>query len=318
MHATLFNQGRIIYNLEPLSGLLVKSGKESFDPTRPEMEFIRTHADIGEEIVETPFIPGSGLKGVIRSHAERILRMIRTKKSDCDITSEDRTCIQEKKEKSAYSDHCLACRMFGSTALAARFRFTDVFPWPSEAKNKEKSDMFKRVILEQRPGIKIDRRLGTAAGGAYYEVEIVSAGHFFGEITFRNYQLWQIGLLALVIRDINEGYQRVGAMKSRGLGRVRIKLENFHFDQFGSFSEADGYRLKGVGSNSEWVGKYDLVREDFINLPESLETESRQSEMFMLGQRFKPKNGDVDSAWRNLAEKIIESTHWKNLLKFQG
>ena len=307
MFSVLYNQARILYKLEPVAGLLIKSGGDSFDATRPEMEFIRTWAEVNGQVKEVPFLPGSSIKGVIRSHTERILRTLGLIK--CDITRDRQACIQGKDDP-RYHDHCLACRTFGSTSLASRMRFTDALPWKPYSDGADREAGVQQMHTEQRPGVKIDRRLGTAARRALYEVEVLTEGSFFGEIVVRNYQLWQLALLALVFRDINEGHQRVGAMKSRGLGRVQMAVEEFHIEQFGSLAEPDSMQIRGVGAVEEIVETYDLALDDAIAKPDCIKQEND-----VLRQRLLPDGVNAQTAWQRLAETIISSEHWQRLLR---
>ena len=164
--------------------------------------------------------------------------------------------------------------------------------------------------MEQRPGVKIDRRTGTAAREALYEVEVVTSGSFFGEMTIRNYQLWQVGLLALVFRDINEGFQRVGAMKSRGLGRVKMTVEELRIEQFGSLSKPDPQEVRGIGAVVS-LEDYDLVEEDAIPKPENLKDLGDGT----IRQVFVPDGVEAQALWERIAERVIKSEHWKHLLK---
>ncbi len=166
--------------------------------------------------------------------------------------------------------------------------------------------------FERRPGIQISRRNGTVAHGPF-EVETITAGEFYGEITLRNYQLWQVALLALVIRDINEGYQRVGAMKSRGLGRVRIFIDEFRLDQYGDLFQPDDIQIRGIGATKKLIEKYGLFADDVIEKPERLKI----AENRIMRQSFMPENADADPAWQEMAGAIINSPHWKHLLKGQ-
>lgn len=307
MFTVLYNQARLLYRLEPVTGLLIKSGKESFDPTRPDMEFIRTWVEVGGQVREVPFLPGSSLKGVIRSHAERILRTLGL--PCCDITRE--ACVAGKEDKNPpYGQHCLACRTFGYTTLSSRMRFADAFPWKPDAGSADRDAGFGGIHTEQRPGVKIDRRLGTAAQGAFYEVEVITSGCFFGEITLRNYQLWQLGLLALVLRDINEGHQRVGAMKSRGLGRVKMTVEECRIEQLGALAKPDQAKIRGVGAVESLIASYDLVGKDVLDRLDGL----RDSGDGLLRQVFVPDGIDAQTAWERIAEKVIGGEHWRLLL----
>ena len=69
MFSRQLNQIRIDLSLTPRAPLLIRSGRKGADPTRPELECVRT--EWGG--VKSVYIPGSSLKGVMRSHAERLL-----------------------------------------------------------------------------------------------------------------------------------------------------------------------------------------------------------------------------------------------------
>ena len=63
----LLNQCTVRLRLETLEPLLVKSGSAVVHG--PDMAFVRTNRNGHFE----PFLPGSSLKGVLRSHTERIV-----------------------------------------------------------------------------------------------------------------------------------------------------------------------------------------------------------------------------------------------------
>lgn len=72
MHKRLVNHCTIELNLIPDGPILIKSGKEGADPTKPQMEFVETYHRGTRSI----YLPGSSLKGAIRAHAERIVRTV--------------------------------------------------------------------------------------------------------------------------------------------------------------------------------------------------------------------------------------------------
>ena len=72
MHKRLVNQCTIDFSLIPCSPILIKSGREGADPTKPDMEFVETYHGGGRSV----YLPGSSLKGAIRAHAERIVRTV--------------------------------------------------------------------------------------------------------------------------------------------------------------------------------------------------------------------------------------------------
>jgi len=302
-----------VIRIEPDTPILIKSGREAFDPTRPDMEFIRTRTDFGEEI---PFLPGSSIKGVMRAHAERILRTLcqnnmELRKWACNITgSKEEKCVSEDNKPHPYQDHCYACRTFGLTTLASRVRITDAYPWPIGADLEERVRSAQQVQLEERPGVMIDRRTGTGQNPRFYEV--CTAGQFHAELFIHNYQLWQLALLALVIRDMNLGYQRLGASKSRGLGKVKIAVEEFEIHQFGPLAQGEA-KLRGVGSLNGLQEEYNFIEEDEMEVPhDSLEV----CEGEWLGVAFKPLDKErVAECWERLAKALVVGQNWQKLVR---
>lgn len=212
-----------------------------------------------------------------------------------------------------YSEHCYACRTFGSTELAGRVRFTDAYPWQPGATANERGHGVSQVIVEQRPGVKIDRRKGTTAGGALFELEVVTAGSFYGEIFLYNYQLWQLALLALVLRDIDGGFQRLGAMKSRGLGWVKVKIEELMIQQQGPLGGPDHRELRGVGAVSSIGTGYGLAEGDAVPAPAGLKSRGDG----MLRVTFTPIGDNVHAVWEDLARLLIdpEGSPWRRFLE---
>ncbi|MCX8169869.1 MAG: RAMP superfamily CRISPR-associated protein, partial [Candidatus Methanomethyliaceae archaeon] len=65
-------------------------------------------------------------------------------------------------------------------------------------------------------------------GGALYTTEYIEPGAKFRfSITCRNLPNYALGLLALVIERINDGYIKIGGFKSRGFGAVKIEELKF-------------------------------------------------------------------------------------------
>ncbi len=92
--------GSIQLNIEVASPLLIKSGSTvGLSPIAPDMECIRTMRNGVSQV----YIPGTSLKGVIRSHAYRL------------ISSQD-------------------VAMFGSTTNAGRFFFSDAYSIAEDVK----------------------------------------------------------------------------------------------------------------------------------------------------------------------------------------
>jgi len=208
--------------------------RASLMPTGSDLPVIKTPEGI-------PFIPGSSLKGVVRSYVERILRTMDELEQNhrgeklwaCDPLDEKQRCItgerkkvlweqaEEEAEKEAkavdarfteliWQESCTACRLFGSPWLASRISFQDAM--------LSNRDSLLR-LTEIRDGVGIDRDLGSAKSGIKYDFETVPAGAEFGiRIVVENAEDWEVGLLLLALEAMRKGELPVGGKTTRGPG----------------------------------------------------------------------------------------------------
>lgn len=227
MFKKIYCELRIKVKIQPVDALLIKSGTATV--SGPDASFVKTYRN-GKA---TPFLPGSSLKGIMRSHAEKIIRTISQKNESCCLPYEskdknlmscgDRFKLVENKDPKnkvkvsgydVYKSACPACKMFGSTHAKGHFSVSDAYT------NDD-------VNPELRDGVAIDRMTGGAARGAKFDMEVINKGNFEAEIHLRNFESWQLGLLGFIFKDINDGILRLGSGTSRGLGRISINIEDF-------------------------------------------------------------------------------------------
>jgi len=239
----MMNSARIHMKITPIDPLLIKSGQATVSGV--DMSFVQTYR-FGEK--SEPYIPGSSLKGVIRSYAEKICRSIKddpvpvclpylTPGSESRGEAKQASCglRLEKYKKDFNKDavptstiyrlSCPACRLFGSHAFVGRCATSDAYLTDECRKTGG-------AVLEIRDGVAIDRFTGGAAKGAKYDLEVLTRGEFDTSIEIRNFERWQLGLLGLVLRDMEAGLVRIGFGKSRGLGRIKAKVEEFQITSF--------------------------------------------------------------------------------------
>lgn len=244
MHKTRYNALRLKLHLSPRGPLLIKAGGTSANPALPDMQFVRTfHPEKGE----VHYVPGSSIKGVVRSFVEKALRTLDTSdqpgpsskkawKWAC-ATLEPKKEEREDKSKwncplflanmtppdrelysyEIYANSCGACRMFGHTRLKGRAAFTDMLP-------------ITEIPTEIRYGVAISR-LSHAVGAGPFEMEIAVGGTFEGLLVLENFELWQLGLLALALETMNHGLLKVGFGKNRGFGQVEVKVVEAVLDE---------------------------------------------------------------------------------------
>lgn len=310
MHKLTINRARIDLRFSPATPLLVKTGDKGaqlLHPERPDLMCVRTdHRALGE----TVYVPGSSLKGVVRSAAERVLRSLELPccdpmdhRSRChDAASKEGDAIARKGREgvehpmaAVHRMLCLACRTFGSQAMASRVSFSDAYPTPATAERANRT--------ETRNGVSIDRGTGGPARGKLFEMEVVVGGDFETSIHLANYELWQLGLVAVVLGDLDDGFIRLGSAKSRGLGRVTVDVTGLVADQIGRRGA-----LVGVGAlRDDLVEPYELLERDLAG-PEA------QTRPGALGQRFRWEGNDD---CRGVLAAVAEAS-WPSLLRRRG
>ncbi len=246
MHKRFVNQCTIDLTLVPCGPILIKSGKEGADPTKPDMEFVETYHAGGRSI----YLPGSSLKGAIRAHAERIVRTVgrdkRPNNPDLlwanDPLNDNYDYLKNNGKplpaSEIYKQSSFTDQMFGNTSLASRVRIEDAYPVDP-----------KQLKVEERNGVAIDRVFGSVAVGPF-NYQVCTSGEFHTKIHLKNFSLAQLGLIGLVLRDLNEGWFGLGFAKSRGLGMVEVKLNSAVVQYPGCVLE--NQQIRSLGEQQQW------------------------------------------------------------------
>jgi len=179
-----------------------------------------------------PVLSGAGLRGVLRSHAERIARTLATLRAgngDC-FLSECPACdpVENRKEKALASCDvllkgrirstqevcnetlCLACRLFGSSRRGSRLIVEDA-PFCGDG-----------LVYKMLDFLAVDRFTGGGAEGLKFDSLVLWKPAFKLQIYLDNPEDWELGWLVLVLRDLACGMLSVGYGAARGLGRVRL------------------------------------------------------------------------------------------------
>jgi CRISPR-associated RAMP protein (TIGR02581 family) len=265
MFKQLVNECLIKLHITPVGPVLIKSGLAQV--SGPDMAWVRVFRNGHEEV----YLPGSSLKGVLRSHAERIARTLNPRAA-CDPfggkNDPSRSCgacfdvrkddNRQPDNPTAYKEACLICKLFGCTWFAGRLATADAYAVGTAPRPA------------QRDGVGIDRFSGGAASGAKFELEVITEGTFATTLHVRNFELWQLALLGFVLQDMADGLIRIGMGKSRGLGQVTGQVQPVRMDFLGpkAPSLVDGkLALRGVGSLFDDAGKYGMVTPDEVEVP---------------------------------------------------
>jgi hypothetical protein len=137
-------------------------------------------------------------------------------------------------------------------------------------------------IKEQRDGVGIDRLTGGASHGAKFELEVVSTGVVFETaIHLRNFEIWQLGMLFIVLQDLEDELIHIGSGRSRGLGKVTATISDKPaLGQTGGFvtstlraSQEPADQLWGLGRwlNAPTSQGYGTWPDDYVTLTSPVE-----------------------------------------------
>lgn len=267
MFKRLLNECKIELTLKPEGALLIKSGIAQLSGI--DMAWVKVFRNGGEEV----FLPGSSLKGTIRSHAERIARTVnelaacdpfgtwRDKALSCSAALE----VYKRKERMfdvttplVYQHSCPICRMFGNTFMMGRCATEDAYAVGAPPR------------IQQRDGVGIDRFTGGASRGAKFELEVITGGEFKTFLHLQNFELWQLGLLGFVLQDLRDGLVRMGSGKSRGLGKVVGEVNSITLHYVGDkekMFDNGKLNLLGVGAMFAEAHKdYEMVENDRLQV----------------------------------------------------
>lgn len=260
MHKRFVNHCTIDLTLSPRGPMLIKSGKEGADPTKPDMEFVETYHQGGRSI----YLPGSSLKGAIRAHAERIVRTVGSDRPSPDHVWAsdplDRRAFTEleklKDSRQIYQRSSFTDQLFGSTAIASRIRIEDAYPVDRS-----------QLKLEERNGVAVDRVFGSVAVGPF-NYQVCTSGDFRTKIHLKNFTLAQLGLIGLVLRDLNDGWFGLGFAKSRGMGLVETTVNSAVVQYPGCVLAGDD--IKTIGSSLQWPKTWLLGAGEFLSDKEEI------------------------------------------------
>jgi CRISPR-associated RAMP protein (TIGR02581 family) len=251
----LVNEAQFRLLIKTTGPILVQSGQATVNGANmtPMVTYRSGNAEV--------FLPGSSLKGVFRSHLEKIIcsvepqvvcdpfwslsgshrrtenletrqrdflpscgdefkrRKDRFKKSQGERRQADFPELDESNDPTRtnviYRDSCPTCRLFGSTSFIGRVSISDAYLVSAD-----------QGLVERRDGVGIDRLTGGASHSAKFDADVVRPGvEFLTTIYIRNFEIWQLGMLFQVVRDLEAELVRIGSGRSRGLGMVKASID---------------------------------------------------------------------------------------------
>lgn len=201
MFEKLENRAILEYTIKTNSDLHV-GGHSTIEPAEVDNPVIKNSDGY-------PIIPGSSLKGVLRTETERLLRGLGA--DVCDIY--DRI-------NCGGCNVCAVCQLFGGKDLASSIRV------------KDSTTSQKKTLI--RDSIAIDRQKRKARDGGKFDLEVVPKGtSFSGKITIENtglkeFEYSKLGAVLNLFDFVNSCSSSIGHATSRGFGEVEINVESFN------------------------------------------------------------------------------------------
>ncbi len=223
MFHELKNEAKITILLHTKSPLSIRSAEgKLLAPDLPDMQCVKSRYQDKYTVI----IPGSSLKGVVRTRYEKIVKLFGG--NYCNIFDHNNACNKpvnwknksyEEKKRYVYTDICPVCQLFGSQAIISKIAFADAYP-------------VGEYVLGERTGVGINRITGSAQKNALYDFEVVEEATFQVNITLKNYELYQMALLMYVLKDLDEGYVSLGSAATRGYGRMEVTRMDIEFREY--------------------------------------------------------------------------------------
>ena len=256
-----------------------------------------------------PVLPGSSLRGALRSQAERIARTLATvsawdtgkdmesrktvflttcpacnplttKTSDpvasCNsfiktLPKSERNSIEQRGAKDKL---CLACRLIGSPWNGSRLRVEDA-PFVGD-----------KVTLKVLDFLAIDRFAGGGRDTAKFDAVVLWQPKFRVRLFLENPEPWELGWLALVLRDLHDGLITVGFGAAKGFGQCRIE---------------DGAVTLGI------------IHESDFPLSETNNQEPAAQQAITAKQRLLQSKGGMSGVYRTLMLDPTTENDWRAL-----
>jgi CRISPR/Cas system CSM-associated protein Csm3 (group 7 of RAMP superfamily) len=291
--------------LRPLEPLLVKTGytteiRPNIGSQKQEQESLNLSWPpvLREFSVDSGFcldahgvsyVPGSSVRGTLRSYVERIVRTTISARLGEEIGNRAAWDLEQATNKGKefskrveYKEddvECLISRVFGFSALGGRILFSDAVPIdPDTFESRRK--LLDHVALDRFTGGAADKRKFNSRpyfpAGAPSEVD--RKGDLECEIELFDFEEWHLGMLMLLLRDLRLGRVMLGYGKNKGFGKVR--LEHVEME---ALSATGGLLEEAMPKDTFSIGGFKMFTQSLSFNPAGYlcsETDNRLTEIF--------------------------------------
>ncbi|MBC8449624.1 MAG: CRISPR-associated RAMP protein [Chloroflexi bacterium] len=241
----IFNQVVLDVGLKVNRTLLVGSGQGDITPGGVDIPQIRMTTSQRPDVQGEPYVPGSSLKGAIRSTCETVIRTFVDGYKGSGVLCYDDAPEEKTVCGKENAPLCMMCDTFGNTNRISKVSFDDAFLTDAAL------GLLSDAVVQHRTGVSISRKTGAAKSGALFSVEFVPRGaEFEFKILCTNILPAELKLLLLALELFNQGRFKLGGQKSRGMGSVTFEVcgittylpKLYRFDPFAREDGDGGYR----------------------------------------------------------------------------
>lgn len=174
-----------------------------------------------------PLIPGSSLRGVLRSGLEALAQSTGLAQK----LPAERGAEPENEDQKRFLAFWLTldpvARLFGAIAPHQKGERRDRDRSHAYGSRVQFSDLVcqdSSPHIDLRDGVAISRETRTASGGGLFAYEVVDAGtRFAGSVRLLNPEPFEVGLVAQSLWMLDQGMLLLGGKKARGLGWVQVE-----------------------------------------------------------------------------------------------
>jgi len=215
-------------------------------PNEPSEKPVKISA-IATDYQNAPMIPGSSIKGAVRSYLLQVMTAAHVEKEGSDIMAADRNYSLWKKEHPDQTAQIDAMRtkasvlerLFGTPFSESKIEFWDaeksstVIKVPPSLKDPKKPPFWcpKRCTYVDQ-SVAINPETGTAFNKKLFHYEVVPPGMSFKlTIAGQNIVYIELGMLLFGLYAFNSSLWplTLGAMSNRGFGRFRFHLNTIRY-----------------------------------------------------------------------------------------
>lgn len=221
-----------------------------------------------------PYIPGSSLKGKMRSLIEKLLVVPLNKKHKIKIENEKEEPYAHECEKKEDYDNCAVCKIWGilgTEKIKEALSLTRLIVRDVNLDEKSITEEMRRNLEREYTEIKmetaINRYKGTALHGSLRTMERVPAGAKFSpmEMIYNVFEESDKGILIKVFEAMELlEHDYLGGMGSRGYGRVEFKNIKIYWNKREDY-ESGNLNQRSIDNNfstpAEIVKNFEQIKE---------------------------------------------------------